>query len=499
MKKRATRALFWSFFDRCGDELLRFLISLILARLLLPGEFGLIAMITVVFEIAQQVVNGGFGLALINRRNHTREDECAVFWFNLLTASLLCVAIAAAAPQIALFFRERKLTMIVRIQSIGLVISSLGTIQTVLLMKTMDFKRQTVISMITTAISGSIGICMAFRGYGVWSLVIQLMARSTIAVFLLWILCSWRPSFMLSFGSLASMFGYGSKMFLSDMVNVTFGNLYTIIIGRMHSASDLAFFWRGKQLQQLPNESVWAALGRVAFPSFSLLRGDMSKFTASFDAMLELTAFLMIPAMLIMAACSENLVLFLYTEKWTGCAVYLKIFCFSGAFIIMDRLACNAVSGSGKSGHFLGITILQKTLLLASIAVSFRFGIFRMTVAYSVATLLCFIIDYVIYCALFSQSAVKGLLRLTPYAVFGVASYFTCMIAGVLRLPLPVLLALQTTSGAFVYLVFNFLANTRGISETSDLLRPMIGRTGTMVKGFPYGADQFRFRSRDDL
>lgn len=267
-KGKVLNGLFWSFLDRGGDQILRFFISLILARLLLPEMFGLIAMIMVIFDIAQQIVNGGFGLAIINKKDHTFKDECAVFFFNIVMSLVCCVIIFFVAPLVAKFYNQAKLCLIIRVLSISFLASSFGTIQFILMMKKMDFKRQALISMTATIVSGSLGVGFALGGFGVWSLVIQLIARSTVGSVLVWSFYSWRPALVLNIKSLFGLFSYGSKMFLSDITTIIFNNLYNIIIGKFYNASVLAFFWRGRQLQQLPCDSIWMGIGRVAFPTF---------------------------------------------------------------------------------------------------------------------------------------------------------------------------------------------------------------------------------------
>ena len=475
-RSRVFVGLFWSFVDRGGDQALRLLISIVLARKVLPEAFGLIAMVNVVFEIAQRIVDGGFGLALINKHNHDKKDECTVFYFNIIMAAACSFALLIVSPLIAAFYRRPELELILKVMSASFFVSSFSTIPTVLIMKKMDFKRQALINMGTTIASGSLAIGLALFGFGVWSLVIQLMARSIIVCILLWTFYPWRPSLVFDFGALRALWKYGSHMFASSAVTILFGNIYNIIIGRFYSADALAYFWRGNQLQQVPNSAIWATVGRVSFPAFSFLKNDRSKALYSFRKAFCLLSFSTIPMMLIAAACSRNLIVILYSEKWLSSVVYFKILCFSGAFVLLDNLINNAVAaGAGRSGIYLLMNVLQKCLLILSIVISFQYGIIFMTIAFSITMIICFLVDYILFCKVFAVRILSEISSIAPYVIFGIAAFSASSLIGHYIIVSAVgVLVLQCACGILTYAVLNAAFHTKGWIEARELLWPKV-------------------------
>jgi O-antigen/teichoic acid export membrane protein len=221
---------------------------------------------------------------------------------------------------------------------------------------------------------------------------------------------------------------------------------------------------------------MWAGIGRVTFPTFSLLKNDTEKLVISFRKAIVLVAFVLFPTMFILAACSHNLVLFLYTAKWIKCAIYFKIFCFIGAFLVMDNLTNNVVAGSGRSGFSLFMNVFQKSLLLLSVFFSFRFGIVWMAIAYGITMIICFVVDFTIYCKIFKRPTYKEFSILFPYLFFGAASYFICILVGKAHLQILLQLFAQLFAGTSIYLFFNMTSKTKGFNEFIALTKPVMVR-----------------------
>jgi len=308
----------------------QFVIGIVLARLLFPEQFGLIGMLTIFMAVIRTFLDSGFGAALIQKREVTQTDICSIFYFNiaigLVTAGLLCLG----APWIAAFYNQPILTPLTRALSLTIVINSFGLIQSTILVKNINFKTQTKVTMISGILSGSIGITMAGFGFGVWSLVVQQIAASFFSTVSLWAFSSWRPALILSFDALREMFGFGSRMLFSGVLNQIFDNIYLVVIGKLFSAVDLGFFTRAKSLNDIPSQTLADMTGRVTFPVFATIQDDPARLKRGLNRTLTTLVLLNFPMMIGMAVMARPLVLVLLTEKWAPCIPFLQLLCLAG-------------------------------------------------------------------------------------------------------------------------------------------------------------------------
>lgn len=378
LRSKTLSALFWSFFERIGQQGIQFIISIILARLLLPEQFGLIAMLWIFMAIAQSFINSGFGAALIQKQNATRVDECSIFYFNILVGFLAAGLLCLGAPWIASFYNQPLLVPLTCALSLNLIINAFGLVQTTLLTKKIDFKTQLKISVIATVISGTIGITMAFNGFGVWSLVVQSLSSNLFRTILLWFFNTWRPSLVFSFDSLRSMFTFGSRILMSGLINTVFENIYIVVIGKLFSSADLGFYSRAKGLQELPVYNISTIIGRVSFPVFSSVQDDKPHLKRGVRKTLTMLVMINFPMMIGLAIVAEPLVLLLLTEKWAPCIPYLQLLCVVGMLFPVHVINLNVLLAQGRSDLFFRLEILKKILVLIAIAVTYRWGITAM-------------------------------------------------------------------------------------------------------------------------
>ena len=277
LRHKTTKALFWSFVEAVGLRGVQFVIGIILARLLLPEQFGLIGMLTVFIAFAQTFFDSGFGSALIQKRNATQTDICSIFYFNivvgLVTAGLLCLV----APWIAEFYNQPILMPLMRVMSLTIVINSFGLIQNTLLVKHIDFKTQTKVSLIASVSSGIIGVSLAVAGFGVWSLAIRQICSTIFQTLLLWFFNTWRPALIFSFKCLREMFTFGSRVLASGLLNTITENIYLLVIGKVFSMRDLGFFARAKDIEEFPSRTLASMVGRVMFPVFSNIQDEPAR------------------------------------------------------------------------------------------------------------------------------------------------------------------------------------------------------------------------------
>jgi O-antigen/teichoic acid export membrane protein len=244
LKSKTLHALSWTFLEAAGFQGIRFIIGIILARLLFPAQFGLIGMLIIFTTVAQSFLDSGFGSALIQKREITPLDTCSIFYFNIVVGVVAAGLLSLAAPWIAAFYKQPSLTALMRVLTLEIVINSFGLIQNVLFTKRIEFKTLTKINLIAGVLSGVLGVALAFAGFGVWSLAVQQVSSALFRTISLWIFSPWRPAWLFSFGSLRQMFGFGSRLLFSDLINRIFDNIYALVIGKLFSATDLGFFSR---------------------------------------------------------------------------------------------------------------------------------------------------------------------------------------------------------------------------------------------------------------
>jgi O-antigen/teichoic acid export membrane protein len=378
LKNKTLHALFWSFFERIGQQGVQFIISIILARLLLPEQFGLIAMLTIFMAIAQSFINSGFGQALIQKQDATHIDECSIFYFNILVGFFAAGLLCLAAPWIAGFYNQPLLVPLTYALSLNLIINAFGLVQITLLTKHIDFKTQLKVSVIATVISGTIGVTMAFNGFGVWSLVAQSLSGNLFRTALLWLFNTWRPSLVFSFVSLRGMFAFGSKLLCAKLIATIFNNIYLIVIGKMFSATDLGFYSRAKGLQQLPVDNISGIVSRVSFPVFSSVQDDKPRLKRGVRKALLMLAMVNFPLMIGLAVVARPLVMVLLTEKWAPCIPYLQLLCVVGILYPVHVINLNVLTAQGRSDLFFRLEILKKILIVIAISVTYRWGIIAM-------------------------------------------------------------------------------------------------------------------------
>ena len=378
LRQKTIHALFWSFFERIGQQGIQFIVSIILARLLLPEQFGLIAMLMIFMAIAQSFIDSGFGQALIQKQDVTHIDECSIFYFNILVGFLATVLLCIASPWIAGFYNQPLLVPLTCALSLNMIINAFGIVQTTLLTKQIDFKTQLKVSVIATVISGTIGITMAFNGFGVWSLVAQSLGSNLFRTILLWFFNTWRPSLVFSLDSLRVMFTFGSRLLASGLLDTVFRNIYIVVIGKLFTPADLGFYSRATSLQELPVLNISAIIGRVTFPVFSSVQDDKPQLKRGVRKALTMLVMINFPMMIGLAIVAKPLVLLLLTEKWAPCIPYLQLLCVVGMLYPLHVINLNVLAAQGRSDLFLRLEILKKILIVIAIAVTYRWGIIAM-------------------------------------------------------------------------------------------------------------------------
>jgi O-antigen/teichoic acid export membrane protein len=349
LKQQTVSALIWSLIDNIANLGINFVIGIILARLLSPHEFGLIGMITIFLAIAQTFITGGFGQALIRKRDCTQADYSTVFLFNLIVSVFLFLVLFFSAGTISAFFNEPKLSLLIRVLATGLIINALSIIQKTILTKRLDFKLQTRISIISSIVSGIIAIALALYGFGVWSLVVRILISFVLSSFFLWYWNTWRPLLLFDKKSFNELFSFGGKILLSGLIDTVYQNIYYVVIGKFFHADQLGYYTRADQFQALPSQNMQGVIGRVSYPILATIQHDIPALKSAYIKLIKSTMLISFVLMIGMASVAKSMIVALIGIKWLPSVAYLQLLCLVGMFIPLHALNLNMLEIQGRS------------------------------------------------------------------------------------------------------------------------------------------------------
>ena len=393
LKEKTVSGLIWSFVDTIAGQGITFVVGIILARLLSPREFGLIGMITVFIAVSESFINSGFSSALIRKKNCTDTDFSTVFFFNLAAGILFFFLLFLTAPAISNFFNEPELTAILQVLGVVLIIDSLTLIQRTILTKRIDFKLQAKISVIASIGSGIVAILMALYGFGVWALVAQRIIKQGLNSLFLWLWNRWKPILVFSKNSFKELFGFGSKLLLSGLIDTIYQNIYYLIIGKFFSAQELGFYSRADGFKNLPSQNINTIVSRVTYPVLSSIQDDIPRLRNNYQKLIRTIMFVTFILMLGMAAVAEPMIITLIGEKWRPSIVYLQMLSFVGMMYPLHALNLNMLQVQGRSDLFLKLEVIKKIIAIPTIVIGIFFGIKMMIVGMMVNTLIAYYLN----------------------------------------------------------------------------------------------------------
>lgn len=393
LKEKTISGMTWSFIDNISVQSLRFGIGIILARLLTPKQFGVIGMIAIFISVSSTFIDSGFTQAIIRKKDAEQRDYSTVFYFNIAISILFYLILFFLSPAISSFFNEPILTLIIKVLGLGLIVDALAIIQRARLTKQINFKLQTKISVISNLFSGGIGIFLALKGYGVWSLVAKMLFQKIFNTVLLWIWNRWKPTFEFSIISFKAMFAFGSKLLLSGLLNTIYQNAYYFIIGKFFSAAELGYYTRADQFKKLPSENITTVIQRVSYPVLASIQDDVKKLRDSYRRLIKSTMFLSFFLMINLAAVAKPLTIFLIGEKWMPSVIYLQLLCFSGLLYPLHAINLNMLNVQGRSDLFLKLEIIKKILAVPVIVVGVLYNITLMIIAMMINSFIAFFLN----------------------------------------------------------------------------------------------------------
>ncbi len=375
LKHKAVSGVLWRIGEQGANQVISLVISIILARLIMPDQFGMIAMLTVFTAVAGVFIDSGFSAALIRKIDRTQEDCSTVYWFTIVVA-LVCYAILfVCAPLAADLYGMAELSSILRVTSIGLVIGSIVGVQRTLLNAEMNFKALTKFNILGAILSGCVGILLAYLDFKVWALVFQNLASTIITSIFVWCKVKWRPSFVFSKKSFKEFFGFGSKMLGSRLLDTLYGNIYAITIGKVYKSADLAFYNRASSLTQLASTVPTSILQSVTYPTLCKLQDNDEALKSGYRRTLRLAAFVIFPLCLGLGSVAFPLINVLYTDRWIYAASLLSIIAFSRMWYPIHAINLNYLIVKGRSDLFLRLEVIKKIQGVAILCVTIPMGL----------------------------------------------------------------------------------------------------------------------------
>ncbi len=393
LKEKAVAGVFWSFIQQFSNQIIAFVLSIILARLLNPSEFGLIGMIGIFMGIGTVLIDSGLGQSLIRTENPTDEDYSTVFFFNLIGSFFIYVVIFFAAPFIADFYTQQILSNIIRVYCLIFIINAFSSVQLTRLSKKMDFKTEMKITIPSAIMSSIVGISLAYNGFGVWSLVYCALVQTTASAIQLWYWSKWRPSWIFSKEKFNMHFSFGYKLTLSAILDTVFNNLTSILIGKFFAPAQLGFYNRADSLKQFPAINISTILNKVTYPLFATIKNDDEKLKEVNKKIMKMVIFIIAPVLFFMAILAEPLFRFLFTEKWLPAVPYFQILCFSGLIYPIQAYNLNILKVKGRSDLFFKLEVIKKIMVAIVIAFAFQFGIYGLLYSTIVTASLSFFIN----------------------------------------------------------------------------------------------------------
>ena len=444
--------LVWRFAERCGAQLVSFIVSIVLARILAPEDYGTIALVTVFTAILQVFVDSGLGTALIQKKDADEIDFSSVFYFNFVVCLILYLGMFAAAPFIADFYGDVTLVPVIRILSLTIVISGVKGIQQAYVSRNMLFNRFFFSTIGGTIFSAVLGIAMAYAGFGIWSLVAQQLSNTFIDTLILWITVRWRPTKSFSWTRLKYLLSFGWKLLVSSLLDTAYNNLRNLIIGKMYSSSDLAFYNQGDKFPKVIVTNINASIDSVLLPTMSSAQDDKERVKQMTRRAIKTSTYVMAPLMMGLAFCAEPIVSLVLTDKWLPCVPFLRIFCTTYMFWPVHTANLNAINAMGRSDWFLRLEIIKKIMGMTILLSTMWFGVMAMAYSLLLSSVLSQIINSWPNRKLLGYGYLEQVRDFAPgillAVIMGICVYFISF----LHLPTIVTLLIQFIVGAAIYI-----------------------------------------------
>lgn len=477
LKDKTVKGVGWSAIDNVAQMGVTFLVSIVLARLLSPDDYGLLGLITIVTAVCTTLVNGGFTTALIRKKDITEDDYNTAFIVNLALSLLLYAIVYASSPFIADFFKREELVSLTRVASLGLIAGALSLVPQTRLTKRIDFKAQTKITLIASVTSGVLGIAMALLDFGVWALVAQMLSNQVLRTVLLWVIDRWIPKFRFSKASFQELFGFGWKMMLSGLLDTVWKELYQVVVGKFYSPATLGQYTRGNQFAQLFSSNLTNVVQRVTYPVLSNIQDDKERMVSAYRRIIKTTMFITAVGMFFLGAISEPLLYCLIGPKWHEAATYLPLICISGSLYPLHAINLNMLQVQGRSDLFLGLEIIKKIIALGPLFIGAFVGIMPMLYTNIIIGIISYFLNSYYTGKFLNYSSWMQIKDVAPS--YGIATLVAVSIYFLKYMPISnwMILPIQLMLGFFILIAVCLQIRMREFIEIKGIVKPYLKKT----------------------
>lgn len=476
LKSKTVQGVGWSAADNLLKVGITFIVSIILARLLNPDEYGLIGILSIFISIFNVIVDSGFTNALIRKQDLTEKDYSTVFYTNLIVSVFMALALFFCSKPIASFFERVELIALTRVMSCIVVINALCIVQKARTTKAIDFKTQTKVTAIASIASGIIGISMAFMGFGVWALVGQQISAQLLTTVFFWLFNRWIPKLIFSWESFKEMWSFGWRILASSLIDTAWKEIYQVVIGKCYTPATLGLYTRSKQFADLCSSNLTTVIHRVSYPVLSSIQDDRARLKAAYKRVIKTTMLPTFVLMLGMAACAKPMILCLIGEKWVDCVPMLQIICTFGMLYPLHAINLNMLQVQGRSDLFLRLEIIKKIIAIGPLLLGIFISIYWMLAGSLVTSLIAYYLN-AYYSGPFLNYSIKEQIKdILPS--LGVAIMMAIPVLAMSYIPLNpfVLLPLQILTGAGIVIAICEKSNLTEYLEIKGIAMPLINK-----------------------
>ena len=465
----------WRFAERCGAQLVTFIVSIVLARILTPSDYGTIALVTVFTTILQVFIDSGLSTALIQKKDADDLDFSSVFYFNFVICIILYLIMFVSAPFIADFYKDSSLVSIVRVISLTLIISGVKGVQQSYVSRHMLFKRFFFSTLGGTIFSAILGIIMAYAGFGVWAIVFQQLSNNAIDTLILWITVKWRPIKKFSWSRLNNLLSFGWKMLASSLLDTVYNNLRNMIIGKLYTSADLAFYNQGDKFPKLIVTNINTSIDSVLLPTMSNEQDNHVRVKDMTRRAIKISTYIMAPLMIGLAFCAKPIVQIVLTDKWLPCVPYLQIFCISYLFWPIHTANLNAIKAMGRSDLFLKLEVIKKFMGMILLLITMNISVMAMAYSLLISGLISQVINSWPNRYLLKYSYIDQIKDILPNIVMALIMGGFVYFISYLNLPILVSLVVQILSGGIIYLILSILTKNDSFIYLINILKSRKG------------------------
>lgn len=464
LKRSTISGILWSSLQKFGIMFLSFIANIILARLLTPYDFGCIGMLSIFMMVATSLIDGGLGAAIIQKKNPSQEDYSTVFYLNIILSIIMYALVYVCAPFISEFYHIPELRNVLRVLGCVLIINAISAIQVSRFRKLLEFRKLSIIYLLSILISSICSIIAAFLGYGVWSLVILQIVNSVISTILLCIYGRWSPSFVFAKNSVKQLFGFGSFLMMSNLINNICNNIQGLIIGRLFSPAIMGYYSQAKKLEEIPSTSISQIIDSVSYPILSECQNDKEQLIAILRKFISIISFITVPLMLLLIVIGKPLIVLIFSSKWIPSVPYFQILCIAGLAICMQSVNYNVIAAIGRSKILFKWTIIKRSIGIAVIMIGALFGIYGIIIGTTLSSWILYLCNAYLVQKILGYTIVKQIKDISP--TYGI-SMFSMVVSYILCFVIEESVALyicQVLIFVAIYILLSYLTNSKSLN-----------------------------------